>query len=52
MKDPVGFGVPDGDSQPLGLYSISTPSSKACGSTAACLVRPNLKVLLAKGVNF
>ena len=53
MKDPVGSGVPGSDSQqPLGLSSVSSPSSDAYGSEAACLVRPILEVLLGKGVIF
>ena len=53
MKDPVGSGVPGSDSQqPLGLSSVSSPSSDAYGSKAACLVSPILEVLLGKGVIF
>ena len=42
MKDPVRSGSPDGDPQPLALSSVSTVPSKAYGSDAACLVRPEL----------
>ena len=41
MKDPVRPGSPDGDPQPLPLSSVSTVPSKAYGSDAACLVRPD-----------
>ena len=41
MKDPVKSGSPDGDSKPLALSSVSTVPSKAYGSIAASLVRPD-----------
>ena len=49
MKEPVS---PDSDSQPLGLSSISSLLSEACGSTAVRLVRPDLRASFGKHTNY